>query len=97
METGKYMSSVKVGPKGQIVIPKEVRKRFQIKRGDTMLILAEARGGLARERYQVFEQIADAIFAEGANEFYPENSESDSRACAQAVRELEDPKNTEEG
>ena len=25
METGKYMSSVKVGPKGQIVIPKEVR------------------------------------------------------------------------
>ena len=39
METGKYMSSVKVGPKGQIVIPKEVREMFQIQPGDTMLIL----------------------------------------------------------
>ena len=26
----KYMSSVKVGPKGQIVIPKEIRDMFQI-------------------------------------------------------------------
>ena len=90
METGKYMSSVKVGPKGQIVIPKEVP-------GDTMLILADAQRGIALERYQVFEQIADAIFAGRAKEFYPDHSESDSQAFAQAIRELKDPKSTEEG
>ena len=45
----------------------------------------------------MFEQIADAIFAGRAKEFYPEHSESDSRAFAQAIRELKDPKNTEEG
>ena len=30
---GKYMSSVKVGPKGQIVIPKEAREMFGIAGG----------------------------------------------------------------
>lgn len=97
MEAGKYMSSVKVGPKGQIVIPKEVREMFQIQPGDTMLILADTQRGIALERYQVFEQIADAIFAGRAKEFYPDHSESDSRSFAQAIRELKDPKNTEEG
>ncbi len=29
-DDGKYMGSVKVGPKGQIVIPKEVRDMFGI-------------------------------------------------------------------
>lgn len=61
----KYMSSVKVGPKGQIVIPKEIRDMFQISPGDTLLILADARRGIALERYQVFEQIADSIFQGG--------------------------------
>lgn len=70
---------------------------FQIQPGDTMLILADAQRGIALERYQVFEQIADAIFAGRAKEFYPDHSESDSQAFAQAIRELKDPKNTEEG
>ena len=43
----KYMSSVKVGPKGQIVIPKEIRDMFQISPGDTLLILADAQRGIA--------------------------------------------------
>ena len=33
-----YMSSVRVGPKGQIVIPKEARELFGIRPGDTLLI-----------------------------------------------------------
>ena len=33
---GKYLASVRVGPKGQIVIPKEARELFGIQPGDTL-------------------------------------------------------------
>ena len=32
-----YMSSVKLGPKGQIVIPKEARAMFGLEPGDTLV------------------------------------------------------------
>ena len=41
MPEGKYLASVKLGPKGQIVVPKEVREMFGIRPGDTLLLLAE--------------------------------------------------------
>ena len=91
----KYMSSVKVGPKGQIVIPKEIRDMFQISPGDTLLILA-ARRGIALERYQVFEQIAESIFQGRGRDIYPDHSESESRAFAQAIRQLSTQEEPEE-
>ena len=36
-----FMASVKLGPKGQIVIPKEVREMFGVAPGDTMVLLAD--------------------------------------------------------
>ena len=75
----KFMSSVKVGPKGQIVIPKEVRDMFQINPGDTLLLLADAQKGIAIERYGVFAKIADAIFAGKAKEIYPEQDRKSTR------------------
>lgn len=83
----KFMSSVKVGPKGQIVIPKEVRDMFHINPGDTLLLLADAEKGIAIQHYSVFSQIADAIFAGKAKEVYPERSEEDSINFAQAIKE----------
>ncbi len=44
---GKYMTTVKVGPKGQIVIPAEVREMFGIEPGDQLLLLADTEQGLA--------------------------------------------------
>ncbi|NLX33236.1 MAG: AbrB/MazE/SpoVT family DNA-binding domain-containing protein, partial [Thermotogaceae bacterium] len=44
---GKYMGSVKVGQKGQIVIPKEVREMFEISPGDTLVLLADSEKGIA--------------------------------------------------
>ena len=85
VKDGKYMSSVKVGPKGQIVIPKEVRDLFQIEPGDTLMLLADAEKGIAIERYDVFEKIADAIFS--AKELYPDMPEEDSKAFAQSIRQ----------
>ena len=90
MSAEQYMSSVKVGPKGQIVIPKEVREMFGITPGDTLLILADSSKGIALERYQTFEKIADAIFQGRAKELYPDHSEEDSRQFAQTIRELKE-------
>ena len=44
---GKLMSMVKVGQKGQIVIPKEMRDMMGIRSGDTLLILADKERGIA--------------------------------------------------
>lgn len=85
----KYIGSVKVGPKGQIVIPKDVREMFGINTGDTIIILADAQKGIALERYSVFSGIADKIFAGRAKEVYPERDEADSLNFARAIREAE--------
>ena len=47
MPADKFMSSVKVGEKGQIVIPKEDREMFNIEPGDMLLLLADKERGIA--------------------------------------------------
>jgi len=85
-ENGKYMSSVKVGPKGQIVIPKEVRDMFGIETGDTLMLLADVQKGIAIERMGVFSKIADAILSGKAKDIYPEQSEEDSLVFAEEIK-----------
>ena len=47
-EKDRFIVSVKVGPKGQITIPKEARDMFDIKEGGTLLIMGDkSKGGLA--------------------------------------------------
>ncbi|MBO4778516.1 MAG: AbrB/MazE/SpoVT family DNA-binding domain-containing protein [Bacteroidales bacterium] len=42
---GKYIFGVvKVGDKGQIVIPRDVRKMYDIKPGDTLMLLGDQKG-----------------------------------------------------
>ncbi len=89
LKDDQYMSSVKVGPKGQIVIPKYVRNMFDIHPGDTLIVLADKEKGIAIERYDTFSKIADAIFSGKAKEIYPDNSEESSLAFAGAIKELE--------
>jgi len=88
VENGKFMSSVKVGPKGQIVIPKEVRDMFAIHPGDTLIFLADVEKGMAIERYGVFSAIADAIFAGRSKELYPNHTLEESIAFANRIREM---------
>lgn len=58
----KFAGTVKVGEKGQIVIPKAARELFGIKPGDTLLLLADAHQGIAIVRQDLFDQfIAQAM------------------------------------
>ena len=54
---GKYMFGVvKVGDKGQIVIPKDARKIYDIKPGDTLMLLGDQKG-LAILKTEIFQNI----------------------------------------
>ena len=44
---GKYAWTVKIGEKGQFVIPKEAREIFDIHPGDTLILLGDEKQGLA--------------------------------------------------
>lgn len=71
---GKFMSTVKVGPKGQIVIPKEVRELFGINPGDRMLLVADINRGIAFHHYDVLKKMMDMAF-EDSSETKSENAE----------------------
>ncbi len=44
---GKYAWMVKIGEKGQFVIPKEARDLFDLQPGETILVLGDEERGLA--------------------------------------------------
>lgn len=54
--------TVKVGEKGQIVIPKEARKLFHIESGDTLLILGDEHNGIIVSKPEVMNEVAKKIF-----------------------------------
>jgi len=86
----KFMATVKVGPKGQIVIPKEVRDMFGIEPGDSMVILADAKRGIALERHNFLTRVADAIFAGKVHEEFPAYEDEHNADFAKAINELEE-------
>jgi len=61
---GKHIfGTVKVGEKGQIVIPKDARDIFDIHPGDSLVVLGDEATGLAIMKNDVFlSQVASAIF-----------------------------------
>ena len=61
---GKFISMVKVGEKGQIVIPKEARMLFGVQPGDTLLILGDEQTGIIVTKPEVIEDAAMKIFEE---------------------------------
>ena len=65
MKKNKYMGISKVGEKGQIVIPKEVRDIFDINPGDSLIVLADSKKGIALVKSDVIEDLSSKIFPKG--------------------------------
>ena len=59
---GKYAWSVKIGEKGQFVIPKEARDLFDIHPGDTIILLGDEKRGIAIPPKAMFNKFAQIAF-----------------------------------
>ena len=57
-----FMATVKVGEKGQIVIPKGARDLFNIQPGDTLLLMADKERGIALVENSDILQFAQNVF-----------------------------------
>ena len=49
----RFIVSVKVGEKGQIIVPKEAREMFNISPGDTLMVLGDKNKGIAIMKSEV--------------------------------------------
>lgn len=60
-KTKHLFGSVKVGERGQIVIPKEAREVFDIHQGDILLVLGDVERGLALVKADTLRDFARQI------------------------------------
>lgn len=65
MNKDKYVGISKVGEKGQIVIPKEARDMFDIKPGDSIVVLCDKKKGMAIVKANVLEESIDKFIPKG--------------------------------
>jgi len=57
----KFVGVCKVGEKGQIVIPKEARDIFNIKPGDSIIVLCDKEKGIALLKSDFIEDLTDKV------------------------------------
>ena len=58
------MASVRLGPKGQIVIPKDVREMFGLDVGDQLVLLADRKKGIALQTTDKLNPMMRRVFEE---------------------------------
>ena len=61
---GRYAWTATVGEKGQIVIPKQAREIFDIRPGDTLLLLGDEKRGIAIPPKSQFSALTKHVFEE---------------------------------
>ena len=60
----KLVGICKVGEKGQIVIPKDAREMFDIKPGDSVVILCDSKKGIAIVKSDFLADLSDKILGD---------------------------------
>ena len=65
MEKDKFVGISRVGEKGQIVIPKEARDMFDIRPGDSIIVLCDKERGIALLKADTIEDLTDKVFPKG--------------------------------
>ena len=58
---GKFLATGKIGPKGQIVIPKEVRDMFSLHSGDSLVLMADKGQGIALQPFSYMETLWNTV------------------------------------
>ncbi len=61
---GKYAWMVKIGEKGQFVIPKEARELFDLQPGDEIIVLGDEKRGIAILPKDLQREYITRIFSE---------------------------------
>ena len=64
VKDGKYAWMVKIGEKGQFVIPKEARELFDLQPGNEILVLGDEKRGLAVLPKEMQREFITRIFSE---------------------------------
>ena len=57
LKEDRFIVSVRVGPKGQITIPVEARNMFDIKTGDTLMVMGDISRGIALIKDEEFYKL----------------------------------------
>ena len=60
-DKNKFAGICKVGEKGQIVIPKEIRTMFDINPGDSVIVLCDKEKGIALLKADVIDSLTDKV------------------------------------
>ena len=64
IQAGKYAWMVKIGEKGQFVIPKQARELFHLQPGDEILVLGDKERGIAILPKEKQQEFVEKIFCE---------------------------------
>ena len=67
MKKDKFVGISKVGEKGQIVIPKEARDMFDIRPGDSIIVLCDKSRGIALLKADAIDDLSDKVFPKENN------------------------------
>lgn len=73
---GKFISTVTIGEKGQIVIPKAAREMFDLEPGDTIVLLADKKRGIALVQNDKMMSIAESVM----KETFPDSNDEETNS-----------------
>ena len=73
---GKFISTVTIGEKGQIVIPKAAREMFGLEPGDTIVLLADKKRGIALVQNDRMMSHAESVM----KETFPDSNDEETNS-----------------